>query len=614
MAARSRPRATPAPLSPATPARRAVPAWLAPFVVGCAALAVYANSLGNGFVWDDPIIVSRQLVVFRSIGDVLVPPRDIPQFSPDYYRPLTIATYLLDRAVGGERPFAFHLSVVLTHALASILVWALAAQLLSAAVGRDPETRAAPPQDPSRSSPSTTYATAGAGLAGLIFALHPVHTESVAWAAGRSDVLATACLLAALVAHGRWPWSWRGAALSGVAAAAALGAKEAGVALYPLLVLRDVLVERAQRPLADWVRGYLGVGVAGACYFLLRHRALGELLGTVPHAAPVTRAWPEVAGAVGAYLCELLWPWPLNAYIDHIPNGQWPMVLAVAFAAALIVAAWRWWWRGDGLPLFALLWIAITLVPSLAILWKIPDAPLAERYLYLPSVGFCLLLGDLGARAWSRATAFAARAALAATAAVVLLAAAGATAARNPVWRDDVALWTDTEAKSSVSGMAARNLGTAYQQSGRSAEARAAFARALTRRNDARGLQTIHNNLGTMALMDGDFAGAQHAYEQALAVAPDASDTLFNLGLAILQGGGANAQAARRALPSFERALTLNPHDADIETGLGQAYLILGERARAVEHLQRALQLNPSPHTAQGARALLGQAAGGSDE
>jgi hypothetical protein len=89
--------------------------WAAPLLVALAALLAYANSLRNGFVWDDPIILTRQLVVFRSVGDVLAPPRDIPQFSPDYYRPLTIATYLLDRAVGGGDAFPFHLSVVLAH-------------------------------------------------------------------------------------------------------------------------------------------------------------------------------------------------------------------------------------------------------------------------------------------------------------------------------------------------------------------------------------------------------------------------------------------------------------------------------------------------------------------
>ena len=153
--------------------------------------------------------------------------------------------------------------------------------------------------------------------------------------------------------------------------------------------------------------------------------------------------------------------------------------------------------------------------------------------------------------------------------------------------------------------MAARNLGTAYQKAGRPADARVAFGRALERRNDARGLQTIHNNFGTLAMMDGDFAAAQRAYEQALVAAPDAPDTLFNLGLAMLHGGGSTPEAARRALPKLQRALELNPHDADIEAGLGQLYLILGERDRACEHLRRGQQLRPTERTAEAIRKLL---------
>jgi len=583
MAARSRPHPSPRLPAAAAPPARSGPAWAAALAVALAALVTYANSLGNGFVWDDPIILERQLVAFRGIGDVLAPPRDIPQFSPDYYRPVTIASYLFDRAVGGERPVVFHLSLVLTHAAAALLLWALAAQLLADRRGGH----------------------VGALAAGLLFAVHPIHSESVAWVAGRSDVLATAFLLAALVLHGRMPWSWRGGLASGVAAAGALGAKEAGVALYPLLFLRDLLLAPARRSLGTWLRGYAGVAVAGLVYILLRRHALGEFVGTAPGITPAPRPLLEIAAAVGVYVGKLLWPWPLNAYIDQIAVGPLSLGLAALFVAALAAAAWRWRAGGDALPLFALAWVGLTLTPSLAILWKIPDAPLAERYLYLPSAGLCLLVGALAAQAWAGAASALARTALAGGAAAVLGAAVLATAARNPVWRDDVALWVDTEAHSQVSGMAARNLGTAYQKAGRITEARAAFARALALRNDPGGLQTIHTNLGTLALLDGDYAAARAAYERALAATPDAPDTLFNLGLVVLQGGGSTPDAARAALPHFERAGQLNPHDADFETALAQAYLILGERQRGCEHLRRAQILRPSERTAAGIQQLL---------
>jgi tetratricopeptide (TPR) repeat protein len=593
MAARAR-RRPPLAASPAHPPLakpRDAWQWAAPLVVGAAAFLAYANSLGNGFVWDDYIILTRQLVVFRTAGDVLAPPRDIPQFSPDYYRPLTIATYLFDRVTGGDRPFAFHLTVVLAHSATSVLVYLFALQLLAVARGD------------SRPRPG---AREGALTAGALFALHPVHTESVAWAAGRADVLATGFVLAALLVHGRARASWADTALAGLCTLAALGAKETAVAIYPLLLLRDLLLPPVRRThVADWVRACAGPIAGGALYVLLRANALGEVVGSAPGALPAgQRTALELAGAVGTYAGKLLWPADLNAYIDHIPTGPLTVALALLLVAGLAAALWRWWRvPADAVPLFGIAWLTITLLPSLAILWKIPDAPLAERYLYLPSVGFCLLAGDLAARLWAASRQR--RVLLAAALAIVLLAAGAATARRNPVWHDDIALWEDTEQRSRVSGMAARGLGTAYQQAGRAAEARAAFERALSRRNTPSGLLTIHNNLGTLAMHDGDYPAAQRAYEAALAANPSSADTLFNLGLAVLQGGGQSREAAGAALAYYERAQRLNPHDSDIEAAMAQAYAILGDRPAAQLHARRALELGARGPTADSLRALL---------
>jgi hypothetical protein len=583
-----------------------------PALIGLAALLAYANSLGNGFVWDDPVILSRQLPVFRSAADVLAPPRDIPQFSPDYYRPLTIASYLLDRAVGGSTPFAFHLSVVLAHVAASVLVYALALQLLSGAAAAPPSTapkgeaaaaRAAPPD--ARAS----AATLGAAAAGALFALHPIHTESVAWAAGRSDVLATAFLLAALLVHGAGRRTWTNSAVAGLCAAAALGAKETGVALYPLMGLRDLLAPPpGARRAADWPRAYAGPLAAGALYFVLRRHALGEFVGSAPDAlAPAERSPLDLVAAIGTYVGKLLWPVHLNAYIDRIEVGWVTVGLAALLLACLVASAWRWRTPpADGVPVFALAWLTLTLLPSLAIVWKIPDAPLAERYLYLPSVGLCLLAGDVVARLWAVTATAVARAALAAGLGAVLLAAAVGTVRRNPVWHDDIALWEATEQESRQSGMAARALGTAYQQSGRAAEARAAFERALERHNNARGRQTIYNNLGTLAMYDRDYAAAERHYRAALAANPNGADTLFNLGLAVLQGGDRSAQAAQAALPYYQRALRLNPYDPDIEAAIAQAYEILGDRSATAEHARRALDLGAQGQTGDSLRAMLG--------
>src|SRR5512135_1967568 len=99
----------------------------APALVGAGvavfAAVVYANALANGLVWDDPIVLDRQLRAFKTLGDLIVTPRNIPQNSPDYYRPLTILSYLIDRAIGGTGPLMFHLSVVVFHVVTTFLVF-----------------------------------------------------------------------------------------------------------------------------------------------------------------------------------------------------------------------------------------------------------------------------------------------------------------------------------------------------------------------------------------------------------------------------------------------------------------------------------------------------------
>ena len=147
--------------------------------VAALAAAVYVNALANGLVWDDPIVLDRQLRAFRTLGDLLVTPRNIPQYSPDYYRPLTTLSYLLDHAIGGSGPLMFHLSVVVFHVVTTFLVFRFGLALFSGA----------------------PVAVLAAGIGAALFAVHPIHSESVAWGAGRSDVLACGFSVAAATAY-----------------------------------------------------------------------------------------------------------------------------------------------------------------------------------------------------------------------------------------------------------------------------------------------------------------------------------------------------------------------------------------------------------------------------
>lgn len=553
--------------------------------VGFAAVAAYANSLLNGFVWDDPIILSRQLPAFRSLRDVLVPPSGIPQFSPDYYRPVVIMSYLLDRILGGENPLIYHATVVLAHAVATILIFLLAVRLFGSRPG----------------------AGFGAVSTGTLFAVHPVHTESVGWIAGRSDVFATCFVLAALLVHG----SRKHSLITGLCVLLALGAKETALAIFPLLVLQDWTTRRwSPEDTTGWpvlLRRYIAPVTAAVLYLGARRIALHGVLGVVPESSSTQRPVSDLAGAVAMYLGRLVAPVHLCAYIDTIAlDGPILAGTAVFVAAAIgLVAVSRR--ERDTLPLFLLAWVVVSLLPSLAVVWRIPEVPVAERYLYLPSVGYSLLLGYLGARVRTRRGGRV----LAWLALLVLaLSFLVATVTRNLVWRDNLSLWSDTVSKTHVSGTPVRGLAAELQKRGRLEEAERYFEAAFRRRNTPLGRQVILNNLGTIAMQRRDYERAEKYYRQALDAAARMPDTLFNLGLAILERGQRSPQAAREAIVLYRQAAVLSPHDPDIEAALGQALSIAGEHEEAVSHMRRALEFGVRPETAASIRSYLERVGG----
>jgi tetratricopeptide (TPR) repeat protein len=591
--------------SPSSPCTR--PAVLAAAVVGLAAV-VYANALGNGLVWDDPIVLTRQLQAFTTWHDVFFPPHDIPQFSPDYYRPLTTMSYLVDRAIGGSGPFIFHLSVFLGHVLATWLVFRLGLALF-----RDADVG---------------LATAAFGAA--LFAVHPIHTESVAWGAGRSDVLACVFGTAGALTYLEDHWApLRRALLAAVLLLAAALAKEAAVPLFFLVPASPLILASPRPPPANRPRrkrrrpadaaatppllASVPFAAALLLYVLLRSTALHSILG--PSQPLDAEAVATVLGGLALYIGKLMMPVAQCAYISDVPHTPVTLVGVGIGLAAVVGAGVVAWRRGSRQLVWLLLWTGLTLAPSLAIPLKLPAVPVAERYLYVPSVGFCLLVGYGAALASCAVVRRPLRITLAAAGTVTLVVAAVATMHRNGVWHDNLSLWRDTAAKNTTDGLPLRSLATAYLNLGDHANATEYFERALQRRNDPHGLLVIHNNLGSLALQEHKVDEAEGHYETALRIDPNSPDALFNLGLialtrAIRERDAGDTAATREQATlgrgRFERALQLNPRDPDTHVALGQVLALLDDPAAARRHYDEALRLGPAPDTERSIRRLLG--------
>jgi Flp pilus assembly protein TadD len=353
---------------------------------------------------------------------------------------------------------------------------------------------------------------------------------------------------------------------------------------------------------------YVPFGIAALAYVVLRLASVGSMLGPTQPAPDSLPA--RILAAVGLYAGKLLLPTAQSAYISDLPTGPFGLLAAALCVVAVLATAVLSWRCNERRAAFLILWTALTLAPSLAIVWKIPAAPVAERYLYLPSVGSCLLVGYVA----SRLLAVGGVTRIAASAALLAGVAGGAVATvrRNAVWHSNLTLWSDTVAKNTTDGLPMRSLATTYQQAGAAAQATDYFRLALQRRNDQVGLFTIYNNLGSLAMVAQHLDEAEGYYQTALTVNPNAPECLFNLGLIELTRTTASTDAAarrdhgERARRFFQRAAQLSPLDPDIQVGLGQTLSALDDSAGARSHFERALQLGLPPTTEASVRKLLG--------
>ena len=371
------------------PPRPTTPGWHTPdaLVVAIVAALSYANALANRFALDDVNVIRTNPLVHHLAG---VWQAFAHSYWPEatgagQYRPLTMATFALDWVVSGGNAAWLHAANVLWHVAACLLVLRFLME----------------------------FTTRSAALAGaLVFAVHPVHVEAVSNLVGRSDVICAVFTLGALLLHRRRLW------LAVPCYAAALFAKESGITFIGLAVASDLLlpgpfgVRQSEAPrrlsiprtwlpantLARWplYAGYAGVTAAYAA-----------LLATLFHDMPLVRVaepWMHattaerlltVARIVPEYARLLLLP--LQLHVDYMPRSievvQDPSLgvfVGLAIVIAALVVTVRTWNR-QPLVAFAILAFACTIAPVANVFFA-SGVMLAERTLYLPSVGLAVLV------------------------------------------------------------------------------------------------------------------------------------------------------------------------------------------------------------------------------
>jgi hypothetical protein len=406
-------------------------------------------------VWDDLHFLHPGSILSQgALPQLLMSDWSLDGPRSGYYRPLVTLSLAAETRLFAASPSAYHVMNVVYHLAASLaLVWAALRVL---------DSRPA------------------AWLAGLAFVVHPIHTESVAWVSGRTDVMATIffCLAVGCYARAagiRSPWMLGALAAAG----AALLSKEPAIALPVVLLAWEVSRPRSSPPApAEAMRRLLPVFGLAVGYLALRHLVLGTVAGPLVEGTALSNRLATGVAVLGRYLALLVAPHPANP--DYVLEplmtwSAWPTVASLAALASLsavVVVAWR----RSRTPAFLLAWFLLTLLPSTPLM-PVGPAHMAERFLYLPSTAFALALGWAGASALERAGLHAWHDVARTRGGQALLAAGGLalllvtslvlTLYRNEDWRDAERLFTRMAVSSPRSWKAANGLGHVYEAASR---------------------------------------------------------------------------------------------------------------------------------------------------
>jgi Flp pilus assembly protein TadD len=509
------------------------------------AAGLYLDTWDHGFHYDDfHSLVNNPHI--RTLAEIPSFFRDPALFSVNpesaMYRPVLLASYVLNYAAGGLKPGGYHLVNALLHGLNAGLVHRL---LLALGQG-------------------------GLALpAALIFALSPVNAEAVNYVSSRSELLMACFFLLAGLAHRRGGWAGEMAGL--VCGALALLTKSVAAILVPILALGDWLGEgwQARRHWRIW-GAFAGLALG---YVLFTRQLVGQaLLDPIrPHGVQL---WTQLkAGAY--YLWLLVMPVRLSA--EHqfsLSRGPGEGAVLAAAALLLSLAAVLWPWRRGR---FAGAWVVLLLLPTALV----PLVVLVnEHRLYLAGIGFALALAwALGQVAERRPVAWGAFGVYTIVLALLSL-------QRSQVWTDELSLWRDASLKAPQMLKPHLRLGDALVGQGRLAEAEAAYLRAVALRPQHPGAR---NNLGTLYMQQGRLAEAATQFGALLQASPDNLPARLNLGAVRLAQGQWQEAAAE-----YRQALGEGGGEAEEKLGL-IALNYQQDPAAALAHFDRALERRTQP-------------------
>lgn len=542
-------------------------------------LSTFGNSLEYVFVWDDLNLIVNNPNIKSSSGvsqllsqSFLTIGNNTDDPTRRFYRPLISLSYALDYAIWGLNPGGYHLTNLICHAITSILAYFLVLVL----------------------SRRRTVAL----LTAALFLLHPTHVENVCWISGRTDVICGAFYFLSLLTFIRMMGSQKRNPLlllvTMVAYLVALSCKETAITL-PVVALTSYvcLADRMQRPRIMILSEGMFILVT-IVYFLLRSYILGEAIAPAAWGTLLERIL-SIPVIFAKYLLSLLTLIPLDphhstAFVKRLTEIRFMIGFAVSvFYAAVCIYLIIHRKRFKLFALF-LLWIPLTLAPTFK-LGAFGDVLHADRFLYLPSLGFAALIAlawtsPVTIRIFNRSSI--AKWTAIAVFAFIVISWRVSDAIYSGIWRDNVTLFSHAASTSPNSAYIAYNLGNGHAERGNYPKAVLAYARAVELSPT---YTEAYRNMAISLAELGLHASAQRCYRRALELGDTSPVLFYKLGISYRQQGKIEA-----AIASFRQSLaagaTVTAYD-----NLAECLFSIGKLDEAEQNLLSALALGPQPTT-----------------
>jgi protein O-mannosyl-transferase len=545
-------------------------------LLAAAAFIAYAGTLSFGFVYDDRF----QIVGNSGLTSWSFVPADFthsvwylidPHLAPNYYRPIFLLWLKLCYSIFGLSPSGWHFASLALHMIATVQMFWLALRLLK-------------------------HRTAAA-IAALLFALHPVHVESVAWISGVTDLLMFVTMLGAVLAFLRWQQIHSAPAYLAAVIFAALAflSKEPAVIL-PILLAASAwatLPERQNLPKADRL-ALIPFFALSVGYLALRQHVLAGFSHSAVSGSvfDMLLTWPAV---IVFYLRQLSFPYQLSLFHDltwtRSASSSQFLLPTLILVVIIVTAIFALRFSRERRPLIAaLVWLAVPLTPVLYLRVYSEGELVHDRYTYVASAGFVMLLVLIGREVFN-SLQLSRRTIVVASVALLF---ASLTVYNQMDWANELLLFTHAVKVAPNNFAANLNLGSVYEQRGDTESlnvARSIFFK-LVSANPADA--AANYNLGHTEFELHDYPNAETHLTHALKTDPQHATWWMHLaGVQLRLGKSAEAENAAR------QAIRISPSEREFHSALGAILLSANKPSQAEQEFNLELQLHPDSESAR---------------